>query len=71
MPKEVPKQLEENRCWCGHLERWRSVAGVCRWWAKMELRPQFNFMPRPPSSCQPVQYHPTICIDLPDDGHVA
>ena len=30
-----------------HLERWHSVAGVCRWCAKMELRrPQFNFMPR-------------------------
>ena len=36
-----------ERCWCGHLERWHSVAGVCRWCAKMELRhPQFNFMPR-------------------------
>ena len=34
-------------CWCGHLERWHSLAGVCRWCAKMELRrPQFNFMPR-------------------------
>ena len=36
-----------ERCWCGHLERWHSVAGVCRWCAKMELRrPQFNFSPR-------------------------
>ena len=37
----------ERRCWCEHLERWHSVAGVCRWCAKMELRrPNFNFMPR-------------------------
>ena len=38
---------EERRCWWEHLERWHSLAGVCRWCAKMELRhPQFNFMPR-------------------------
>ena len=38
---------EERRCWCDHLKRCHSVAGVCRWCAKMELRhPQFNFMPR-------------------------
>ena len=36
-----------KRCWCEHLEKWHSVAGVCRWCAKMELRhPQFNFTPR-------------------------
>jgi len=40
---------EAQRCWCDHLERWYSVAGMCRWCAKMELRhPQFNFMPRNP-----------------------
>jgi len=39
--------MSESHCWCDHLERWHSVAGVCRWCAKMELRhPQFNFMPR-------------------------
>ena len=38
---------EEKRCWCEHLERWHSVAGVCRWCAKMELRrAQFNCMLR-------------------------
>ena len=37
----------KKRCWCEHLERWHSQAGICRWCAKMELRhPQFNFMPR-------------------------
>ncbi len=43
----MTKDSEERRCWCEHLERWHSVAGVCRWCAKMELRrPNFNFMPR-------------------------
>ena len=43
------ERLGEKRCWCNHLERWHSVAGVCRWCAKMELRhPQFNFRPRHP-----------------------
>ena len=43
------RRPEEQRCWCEHLERWHSLAGVCRWCAKMELRhPQFNFMPRHP-----------------------
>ncbi len=38
---------KEERCWCEHLSRWHSLAGICRWCAKMELRhPQFNFMPR-------------------------
>ena len=42
-------KVGKKRCWCDHLERWHSVAGVCRWCAKMELRhPQFNFMPRHP-----------------------
>ena len=37
----------ERRCWCEHLERWHSVAGICRWCAKMEMRRlNFNFMPR-------------------------
>ena len=36
-----------QRCWCGHLQLWHRLAGVCRWCAKMELRhPQFIFMPR-------------------------
>lgn len=37
---------EPRRCWCDHLERWHTFAGVCRWCAKMELRHQANFMPR-------------------------
>ena len=37
----------KKRCWCEHLERWHSLAGIRRWCAKMELiHPQFNFMPR-------------------------
>ena len=41
------KDSTQRRCWCGHLERWHSLAGVCRWCARMELRrPQVNFMPR-------------------------
>ena len=37
----------ERRCWCGHLERWHTLAGVCRWCARIELRrPQFSVMPR-------------------------
>ena len=36
------KDSTQRRCWCGHLERWHSLAGVCRWCARMELRrPQF------------------------------
>ena len=36
-----------SRGWCDHQEKWHSVAGICRWCAKMELRhPQFNFIPR-------------------------
>ena len=43
----MPDKEKAKRCWCEHLESWHSVAGVCRWCAKMELRrPQFNFMPR-------------------------
>ena len=43
----MARKPREERCWCEHLERWHSVAGVCRWCAKNELRrPQFNFMPR-------------------------
>ena len=43
----MPDKEKSRRCWCGHLESWHSLAGVCRWCAKMELRrPQFNFMPR-------------------------
>jgi len=45
--------MGEQMCWCDHLERWHSVAGICRWCAKMELRcPQFNFMPRHPSATE-------------------
>ena len=37
----------EERCWCEHLKRWHRLAGICRWFAKMELRHSwFNFMPR-------------------------
>ena len=43
------QKSEEGRRWCEHLKRWHSLAGVCRWCAKMELRrPQFNFTPRHP-----------------------
>ena len=43
------KTASDERCWCEHLKQWHSVAGVCRWCAKMELRrPQFNFTPRHP-----------------------
>ena len=47
--REMPARLnvKEERCWCGHLQRWHHWTGICRRCAKMELRrPQFNFMPR-------------------------
>jgi hypothetical protein len=45
--KQVPKSVKEDRCWCGHLERWHHWTGICRWCARLELRrPEFNFVPR-------------------------
>jgi len=43
----MAEDATERRCWCEHLERWHSVANLCRWCAKMGLRrPNFNFTPR-------------------------